>query len=92
MPARNSNRKMFGSFVGVGTFIAFALSWFEHESLPWAVVHAVYSWFYIAYYALTKSGAMAPIDAPPTLAMGAIALAAFVGMIAIVSLLIRRTR
>src|SRR3954465_12958183 len=63
--ARNHNRKMFGGMMGVGTFLAFALSWFEHHSLFWAIVHAVYSWCYIAYYALTKSGAMAPIAATP---------------------------
>ena len=83
---------MFGGVMSVGTFLAFALSWFEHHSLFWAVVHAIYSWFYVAYYALTKSGAMAPIDATPAMTTGAVFLAVIVGAAVVVAGVFRRPR
>jgi hypothetical protein len=88
--ARNSQPTAFGRMVGVGTLLAFVLSWFQHHSLMWAAVHAVYSWFYIAYYALSKSGAMPPIDVSPTISIAAVALAALVGVAATVSFCFRR--
>ena len=81
---RSSHQTVLG--IGSGTLLAFVLSWFEHQSLGWAAIHAVYSWFYVAYYGLTKSGMIAPIssaDLPSTfvvlIACG-IAIVAFVAV------------
>ena len=90
MTTSSDSPKVFGRLVGVGTLLAFVLSWFEHHSLVWAVVHAVYSWFYLAYYALTKSGAMAPIATSSAMSMAAVALAAVVSIATIASICIRR--
>jgi hypothetical protein len=28
--------------------------WSQHESILWAIVHGILSWFYVVYYALTR--------------------------------------
>ena len=38
-----------------GSALAIAISWSEHKSLLWAIVHGVFSWFYVIYYALTRN-------------------------------------
>jgi hypothetical protein len=86
----NKNRRIFGSAISVGSFLAFALSWFDQHSFPWAVVHAVYSWFYVAYYASTKSGAMRPIETTAATTAAAVLVAVLVGLTALIAGLVRR--
>lgn len=40
--------------IGFGSALAIAISWSLHKSIIWAVVHGVFSWFYVLYYALTR--------------------------------------
>ena len=40
--------------IGLGSALAIAISWSLHKSIIWAVIHGVLSWFYVAYYALTR--------------------------------------
>jgi hypothetical protein len=83
-------RSIFG--FGLGTVVAFALSWARNHSLLWAIVHAVYSWFYVAYVGLIEAGILAPIDSsafPPALA-AIIAGLLFVIAAAIVGTLLKR--
>jgi hypothetical protein len=40
--------------IGFGTALAIAISWSLHKSLVWAIVHGLLSWFYVAYYAVTR--------------------------------------
>ncbi len=40
--------------IGLGSAIAVAISWSLHQSILWAIVHGVLSWFYVIYYALTR--------------------------------------
>jgi hypothetical protein len=38
-----------------GTALAIVISWSQHHSILWAIVHGILSWFYVIYYALTRS-------------------------------------
>lgn len=38
----------------LGGAIAVAISWNQHQSILWAVVHGLLSWVYIGYFALTR--------------------------------------
>jgi hypothetical protein len=42
------------SGVTFGSAMAIAISWSVNESLLWAIVHGVFSWFYVIYFALTR--------------------------------------
>lgn len=42
--------------IGLGSAIAVAISWSINKSIVWAIVHGVLSWFYVIYYAATRSG------------------------------------
>ncbi len=42
--------------IGLGSAIAVAISWSLHKSIIWAIVHGFFGWFYVAYYAVTRSG------------------------------------
>lgn len=37
-----------------GTALAIAISWSQHKSIIWACIHGILSWFYVAYYAVTR--------------------------------------
>jgi len=40
--------------IGFGTALAIAISWSQHKSILWAIVHGILSWFYVIYYAITR--------------------------------------
>lgn len=40
------------SGIGFGTALAIAISWSQHGSIGWAVIHGLFSWAYVIYYAL----------------------------------------
>lgn len=40
--------------VSFGTALAIAISWSQHHSIIWAIIHGVFSWFYVIYYAFTR--------------------------------------
>jgi hypothetical protein len=42
--------------VGFGTALAIAISWSANKSILWAIIHGVFSWLYVIYYALRYSG------------------------------------
>lgn len=37
-----------------GTALAMVISWSQHESILWAIVHGILSWVYVAYYAIVR--------------------------------------
>lgn len=41
--------------VSFGSALAIAISWSEHHSIIWAVVHGFLSWLYVAWYGLTRA-------------------------------------
>lgn len=40
--------------IGFGTALAIAISWTTNQSILWAILHGVFSWFYVIYYAITR--------------------------------------
>ena len=40
--------------IGFGSALAITISWSLHKSLLWAVIHGIFCWFYVIYYALTR--------------------------------------
>ena len=40
--------------VSFGTALAIAISWSVHHSILWAIIHGIFSWFYVLYYAITR--------------------------------------
>lgn len=42
--------------VGFGTALAITISWSANKSILWAIVHGIFSWLYVIYYALRYSG------------------------------------
>jgi hypothetical protein len=41
--------------VGFGSALAIAISFTTHKSIIWAIIHGFFSWFYVIYFALTRS-------------------------------------
>lgn len=40
--------------VTFGSALAMVISWSVHKSIIWAIIHGVFSWGYVIYYALTR--------------------------------------
>ena len=36
--------------IGLGTVIAVVISWNRNESVLFAIIHGIFSWFYVIYY------------------------------------------
>lgn len=49
------------SGIGLGSFVAAGISWQQNHSIMWALFHAIYSWFYVAYYFSVTNGAIPPL-------------------------------
>jgi len=41
--------------VSFGTVLAIVLSWSANKSILWAIIHGLFSWFYVLYFALFKA-------------------------------------
>lgn len=39
--------------IGFGTALAIAISYEHNQSILWAILHGIFSWFYVIYAALT---------------------------------------
>ena len=42
------------SGITFGTALAMAISFNNHRSVLWAIVHGLFSWFYVIYYLVTR--------------------------------------
>ena len=40
--------------IGFGSVIAGITSWERNKSVLWAVIHGIFSWFYVIYFVLTR--------------------------------------
>lgn len=40
--------------VGLGSVIAVVCSWQRNRSIVWAILAGLLSWFYVAYFAITR--------------------------------------
>ncbi|MBX7513363.1 hypothetical protein K3179_02250 [Qipengyuania sp. GH38] len=45
--------------IGLGSAIAVAISWSQHQSILWAIIQGFFGWFYVIYYAFTRPGGLA---------------------------------
>jgi hypothetical protein len=41
--------------IGLGSVIAVVCSWDRNRSILWAILAGIFSWFYVIYFALTRS-------------------------------------
>ena len=48
-------REVVRSGVSMGSALAIAISWSTHQSILWAIIHGVFSWLYVIYFALTRN-------------------------------------
>ena len=44
-----------GSGIGLGSVIAVVISWMTNHSILWCLVHGLFGWFYVIYFALTRA-------------------------------------
>jgi len=42
------------SGITFGTALAIAISWSTNKSILWAIVHGLFSWLYVIYYAIVR--------------------------------------
>jgi hypothetical protein len=49
------SREVVKQGVGFGSALAIAISWSVHKSILWAIVQGIFGWFYVIYFALTRS-------------------------------------
>jgi len=42
------------SGIGLGSAIAVAISWSLHQSILWAILHGIFGWLYVIYYAIVR--------------------------------------
>jgi hypothetical protein len=57
-PRQSSGQRSFQmakAGVSFGSALAIAISWSQHHSIVWAIIHGFLSWLYVAWYALTRS-------------------------------------
>jgi len=43
------------SGISLGSAIAVTVSWSLYHSLLWAIIHGLFGWLYVLYYALTRA-------------------------------------
>jgi hypothetical protein len=55
-PRRRRERTAIAARAGAsfGSALAIAISWSQHQSILWAIVHGFLSWLYVIYYAVTR--------------------------------------
>jgi hypothetical protein len=47
-------REVVKSGVGFGSALAMVISYTAHKSVLWAVIHGLFSWFYVGYFLLMR--------------------------------------
>tara|TARA_R100000951_G_C2488314_1_gene133671 strand:- start:214 stop:420 length:207 start_codon:yes stop_codon:yes gene_type:complete len=54
----NKPKKVFklntDQFMTAGATLAMIISWSVNKSILWAMLHGIFSWFYVIYYALVR--------------------------------------
>jgi hypothetical protein len=54
MTASSTRVEVTKAGVSFGSALAITISWSLHKSILWAIVHGVFSWFYVIYYAMKR--------------------------------------
>jgi len=47
-------REAVRSGISFGSALAIGISWYQHQSILWAILHGIFSWFYVIYYAIVR--------------------------------------
>jgi hypothetical protein len=47
-------RTVFSSGVSLGSALAVTISWSVNHSILWAILHGIFSWVYVLYYAIVR--------------------------------------
>ena len=42
------------SGIGIGSALAIVLSWHRNKSIVFAIIHAILSWLYVIYFAVSR--------------------------------------
>ena len=50
----NSNSSISISGIGLGSAIAVTISWSLNHSILWCILHGIFGWFYVIYYAIVR--------------------------------------
>jgi hypothetical protein len=50
-----NNTEVVKTGITFGSALAIAISWHAHQSILWAIIHGFLSWFYVVYFAVTRS-------------------------------------
>lgn len=48
---KNTDQKYISTGMSFGSALAMILSWSINHSILWAILHGIFSWFYVIYYA-----------------------------------------
>lgn len=40
--------------IGLGSVIAVVASWDRNRSILWAIIHAIFGWLYVIYFAISR--------------------------------------
>lgn len=49
-----TTRTITQSGVGLGSIIAVVASWDRNKSILWAILHGIFGWLYVIYFAFTR--------------------------------------
>lgn len=52
--SKRMSREVAKSGVSFGSALAMVISWSQHQSVLWAILHGIFSWLYVIYYVLTR--------------------------------------
>lgn len=52
MSESRSSSSSCGSGLGIGSVIAAILSWTSWHSIPWTILHCLFGWGYVVYWAI----------------------------------------
>jgi hypothetical protein len=48
----NSSSTVAKAGIGFGSALAITISWSANHSILWAILHGLFGWFYVIYYAI----------------------------------------
>lgn len=51
----SNNSSATRSGIGVGSCLAAVISWSLNKSIIWAIIHGIFGWLYVIYYAICLS-------------------------------------
>ena len=51
---RSASYNVTNAGIGFGSALAITISWSLHKSVLWAIIQGFFSWFYVAYYLITR--------------------------------------